>query len=179
QLQMPKILVLRFSSIGDIVLTTPVLRCLKQQLNAEVHFCTKKTYYPLLEHNPYISKCYLLEDKLSDLTKQLKAENYDYVIDLHNNLRTRMVKLALRKKAYTFNKLNWQKWVYVNFKINLLPDVHIVDRYMDTLKVLKVTNDNKGLDYFIPEADTIKPNQLPEAYRNGYIAFAIGGQHTT
>ncbi len=176
---MPKVLVLRFSSIGDIVLTTPVVRCLKEQLNAEVHFCTKKTYYPLVEHNPHISKCFLLEDKLSDLIKQLKAENYDYIIDLHNNLRTRRVKLALGKKAYTFNKLNWQKWVYVNLKINLMPNIHIVDRYMDTVKALKVVNDNKGLDYFIPENDIVKPEHLPGAYRHGYIAYAIGGQHAT
>ncbi len=176
---MPKVLVIRFSSIGDIVLTTPVVRCLKEQLGAEVHFCTKKGYYSLIEHNPYISKCLLLEDNLSSLIQLLKAENYDYVIDLHNNLRTRLVKLSLGKKAYSFNKLNWQKWLYVNFKINLLPKVHIVDRYMDTVKALNVHNDGRGLDYFIPEADLVKPEQLPETYRNGYIAYAIGGQHTT
>jgi len=176
---MLKILVIRFSSIGDIVLTTPVVRCLKEQLNAEVHFCTKKNYYSLIRHNPYISKCLLLEDNLSSLIEQLKAENYDYIIDLHNNLRTRIVKLSLRKKTYAYNKLNFRKWLYVNFKLNVMPNIHIVDRYMETVKALNVHNDGKGLDYFIPEADKVTPEQLPETYRNGYVAYAIGGQHAT
>jgi len=176
---MLKILVLRFSSIGDIVLTTPVVRCLKEQLGAEVHFCTKKNYHLLIKDNPYISKCMLLEENLSSIIAQLKAENYDYVIDLHNNLRTRIVKLLLNKKAYTFNKLNFKKWLYVNFKLKVMPNIHIVDRYMDAVKALNVHNDSKGLDYFVPEADLIRPAQLPENYRNGYIAYAIGGQHST
>jgi ADP-heptose:LPS heptosyltransferase len=177
---MTKFLILRFSSIGDIVLTTPVIRCLKQQYpDAEVHFATKKSYKTLLENNPYIDKVLVLENGLKELVKSLKSENYDYVIDLHNNLRTRIIKLRLGVKSFSFEKLNLQKWILVKFKKNLMPNVHIVDRYMKTVESLGVKNDNKGLDYFIPEQDEIPMDWLPENFRNGYAVYAIGGQHNT
>lgn len=177
---MTKFLILRFSSIGDIVLTTPVMRCLKEQYpDAEVHYATKKSFKTLVENNPYIDKFHLLDDNLNDLIKSLQSEKFDYVIDLHHNLRTRIIKVRLGKKAFTFDKLNFQKWVLVKFKKNLMPDVHIVDRYMKTLKSLNITNDNKGLDYFIPERDEMPMSWLPENFRRGYAVYAIGGQHET
>jgi heptosyltransferase-2 len=175
-----KILVLRFSSIGDIVLTTPVLRCLKQQLpDAEIHFCTKRAFAALAESNPYIDKRYYLDKKLSPLIQQLRAERYDYVIDLHNNLRTSIIKRALGVRSYAFDKLNWRKWLYVRLHINQMPKLHIVDRYMATVAPLGVTNDGQGLDYFIPDKDKISLDQLPPTHQDGYVAYAIGGQHAT
>src|SRR6266446_10115 len=100
---MPKFLIIRFSSIGDIVLTTPVIRCLKQQVkNAEVHFALKKNFSEVLEHNPFIDKKYFLEDDLSVLIHELKKEKYDYIIDLHNNLRTLIIKQQLGVKRLSF-----------------------------------------------------------------------------
>jgi len=175
-----KILVLRFSSIGDIVLTSPVVRCLKQQLpGLSVHYATKRAYSALIGPNPYIDKGYYLDDSLAALIRQLRAEDYDLVIDLHNNLRTRAVKLALGKPAYTVDKLNWRKWLYVRWKVNCLPDRHIVDRYLDTVAPLGVSNDGGGLDYFIPDADRLSLDQLPATHRYGYVAYAMGGQHAT
>lgn len=175
-----KILVIRFSSIGDIVLTTPVVRALKVQLeNAEVHFCTKIQYKGIVENNPYISKVICLEENLNQLIDTLKAENYDYIVDLHNNLRTRIIKSRLRKKSQAFDKLNFEKWLYVNLKINRLPNVHIVDRYMETVRELGVTKDQLGLDYFIPHKDEVEIEWLPETHRKGYVAYAIGAQHAT
>jgi ADP-heptose:LPS heptosyltransferase len=177
---MPKILIIRFSSIGDIVLTTPVIRNLKQQLpSAEIHYCTKAGYRNIVEHNPYLEKIHYMENDLDALIGKLKEEKYDCVIDLHNNLRSRIIKLRLGVKAFSFNKLNFRKWIYVNFKINILPDIHIADRYMATLKSFKIKNDGLGLDYFISSADEVKTESLPEAYRKGYYAFAIGAQHNT
>ena len=60
-----KILILRFSSIGDIVLTSPVIRCLKKQLGAEIHFLSKNAFYPILEANPYLSKIFLFQKNIS------------------------------------------------------------------------------------------------------------------
>jgi ADP-heptose:LPS heptosyltransferase len=175
-----KILVLRFSSIGDIVLTTPVVRALKTQLpGATVHYCTKAKFRTIVEHNPYIDQCIYLDDSLNTLISRLREEKYDYIIDLHHNLRTRIIKLRLGVKAYSFDKLNRGKWLLVNFKVNKLPGVHIVDRYLDTAKPLGVHDDGKGLDYFIPEKDVVGKVALPALFRNGYAAFAIGGQHST
>lgn len=180
QTKKTKFLILRFSSIGDIVLTTPVVRCLKNQVpGAEVHFCTKKAYQSLLEHNPYIDRRFYLEASLNDLVRQLRAERYDYVIDLHNNLRTAMLKLRLGVPSYTFNKFNLRKWVYVRFKINTLPPVHIVERYLTTVRPLGVVNDEQGLDYFIPYKDQVERDWLPPTHQHHFVAFAIGGQHAT
>lgn len=174
-----KVLVLRFSSIGDIVLTTPVVRCLKLQKNAEVHFCSKKGFKAILSENPNIDKVHLLDEDFKSLINKLKAEKFDYIIDLHNNLRTRRIKMALGAKAYTFDKLNFQKFLLTNFKINKMPNVHIVERYMKTVEKLGVTNDDEGLDYFIPHKDEVEIDWLPESHRRNFIAFAIGGQHAT
>lgn len=174
-----KILVLRFSSIGDIVLTTPVVRALAQQVpGAEVHFATKPGYRSLVETNPYIAKVHCLTGSLGELVAQLKAERFDYIIDLHNNLRTRLIKLRLGVKSSSFDKLNWQKWLLVNFKINKLPDVHIVQRYLAAAP-LGVRDDGRGLDYFIPESQEVALNTLPAPFQRGYVAVAIGAQHAT
>ena len=100
-----KVLVIRFSSIGDIVLTSPVVRCLKKQLNAEVHYFTKKNFKDVLVNNPYIDKLHFLSDDFNADVKVLKAEQYDYIIDLHHNLRTLRFKQSLGVKAFSFNKL--------------------------------------------------------------------------
>lgn len=177
---MSKILILRFSSIGDIVLTTPVIRCIKQQVpGAEVHYCTKPAFQSILANNPYVDKVHVLGDNLSELVQQLKAENFDFVVDLHNNLRTRIIKTRLGKPGKSFNKLNYEKWLLVNFKLNRLPDVHIVNRYLDAAAPLGVKDDGLGLDYFIPAQDEVEVDTLPDGFQNGYVAFAIGAQHYT
>ncbi len=175
-----KVLILRFSSIGDIVLTTPVIRVLKTQLdNAEIHYATKKQYQGILEENPYVDQVHVLEKELTPLIKKLKGLHFDYVIDLHHNLRTKIIKLALGVEASSFKKLNWEKWLMVNLKINKLPSLHIVDRYLDAAGPLNVKNDSLGLDYFIPDKDQVPEEWLPESHRAGYAAYAIGGQHAT
>src|SRR5690606_25994571 len=88
-----KLLVIRFSSIGDIVLTTPVIRCLKQQLpHAEIHYLTKSVFAPLITTNPYIDKQIYLNDNLPEVVEMLKKEKYTEIIDLHHNLRTLRIK---------------------------------------------------------------------------------------
>jgi ADP-heptose:LPS heptosyltransferase len=175
-----KILILRFSSIGDIVLTTPVVRCLKNQVsNVELHYATKQSFHSIVASNPYIDKIHLLENSLTDLIAKLKSEQFDLVIDLHNNLRTSIIKLSLGVKSYAFPKLNIEKWLLTNFKINKLPDIHIVDRYLSTAKSLGVINDGKGLDYFIPSKDEVKINEYFSVTENNYIAFVIGAKFAT
>ncbi|MBO9635248.1 MAG: glycosyltransferase family 9 protein [Chitinophagaceae bacterium] len=175
-----KFLIVRFSSIGDIVLTTPVVRCLKKQaVTAEVHYLTKKSFLPVLAANPYIDKIHTLEDDLDAVINTLQDEDFDYVIDLHHNLRTLRVKRALDKQSFSFNKLNIQKWLLTGFKIDRMPDVHIVDRYLDTLKSFKIKNDGQGLDYFIPEKDHIKEEDIPASHHAGYIGVVIGAALNT
>ncbi|HEY0679765.1 MAG TPA: glycosyltransferase family 9 protein [Chitinophagaceae bacterium] len=175
-----KFLIVRFSSIGDIVLTSPVVRCLKTQVaTAEVHFLTKRSFAPLFAANPYISKMHYLDEDIGNIIEELKREDFDYVIDLHHNLRTLKVKRALGKKSFSFNKLNVEKWVYTTFKWNVLPNAHIVDRYMETVRSFGIKNDGKGLDYFIPDSEHVKESDIPAAQLAGYVGLVIGGAHST
>jgi ADP-heptose:LPS heptosyltransferase len=175
-----KFLILRFSSIGDIVLTSPVVRCLKKQaVTAEVHYLTKKAFLPVLAANPYIDKIHTIDNDLDAMINKLQDEDFDFVIDLHHNLRTLRVKRALDKQSFSFNKLNIQKWLLTSFKIDRMPDLHIVDRYLDTLKSFHIKNDGQGLDYFIPENDKVKEEDIPASHHAGYIGVVIGAALNT
>jgi len=175
-----KILIIRLSSIGDIVLTSLVVRCLKNQVkNAEIHFVTKQQFASILESNPYIDKVHVLDDNFGDLIDKLLPEKFDYIIDLHHNFRSTRLKRNLRAKAFSVNKLNWQKMLLIRFKINRLPQKHIVDRYLETTAALQIENDGKGLDYFIPEKDEFKISDLPLPFQKGFVAFVIAGTYKT
>lgn len=176
-----KILIIRFSSIGDIVLTTPVIRCIyKQMPDAEIHFLSKHAFRAVLENHPYITRHFYLQHSWQLLFHQLKEAQYDYIIDLHHNLRSLRIKQALRSVPHaSFNKLNVQKWLLTSMKINVLPDVHIVDRYLATAAALGVVNDGAGLDFFIPDAQRVKSTDIPVSHSAGYIALVIGAAHAT
>lgn len=174
-----KILIIRFSSIGDIIYTTPVIRCIKQQLTGvEVHFLTRDKFSFLVDNNPYIDRLILLKPDLSETIQDLKKERYDYVIDLHNSLRSAIVKLRLGVKSFTYKKERIKKWLAIRYKINLVKPVHLVDRYLETVKDLGVINDQKPVDYFIKKDYDLK-KLLPISHREKYIAFIIGATHNT
>lgn len=176
-----KFLIIRFSSIGDIVLTTPVIRCLKQQVpDAEIHYLTKKGFRGLISSNPYIDKIILLDSSWDLMIHQLQQEEYDYIIDLHHNLRTLRIKRALKNvPSFSFNKLNLRKWLLTALKINTLPKIHIVHRYLAAVRSFGVVNDGKGLDYFIPEKDKIVSDDIPISHQMGYIGIVIGAALNT
>ena len=175
-----KILVIRFSSIGDIVLTTPVIRCLKNQIDSvEIHVLTKKKFSSLYKTNPHINKVYEYDDSLKKNIEELRLENYDYIADLQKNKRSLRVTRALHKPHNSFPKLNFKKFLLTTFKINLMPDIHIVDRYFKAVEKLGVKNDYQGLDFFISEKNDYPLSKLPENFQKGYHAFVIGGTYKT
>jgi len=177
---MVKFLVVRFSSIGDIVLTTPVLRHLKQQVeDAEIHYLTKSAYASLLEANPYVDRIHAFDGDIKACIATLREEGIDYVIDLHRNVRSARIKYGLKRIAFSLDKLNWHKWLYVRFKIDRLPHRHIVDRNLDTIRTFIEKQDDGGLDYFIPAKSEIDIQSLPESFRKGYVGLSIGAQHET
>jgi len=175
-----KVLIIRFSSIGDIVLTSPVIRCLKTQSpDTEIHYLTKKQNHSILKANPYISKFWLFDDNFNELIPELKSENFTFVIDLHKNFRSRLVIFRLGKPSASFPKLNFRKWLLVNTKINILPGIHVVDRYFRALQHLNIRNDGQGLDYFIPPDKEVDLSGIFSGNDADYIAFSIGGKHNT
>jgi len=177
---MKKVLIIRFSSIGDIVLTSPIIRAIKEQKpGTQIHYLTKKAYQPILEHHPYIDRLFLLESSMKNLLKKLKKENYDLIIDLHKNLRSQRIKLVLRKANVSFNKLNREKWWMVRFKKNHLPQTHIVDRYFNELGKYEVYNDHKGLDYFNGCENHLKLDGFENILKEKYVALVLGGTYYT
>jgi heptosyltransferase-2 len=170
-----KILIIRFSSIGDIVLTTPVIRIAHEQLGAEIHVLTKKKYAFVLANNPHVARLHQLDRNFSGLMHSLRKERFDLILDLHHNLRTLRVKSSLRRPSRSFFKANWEKWLMVNFKINRLPKKHIVDRYLETLRDFPVRNDGKGLDFFHGIRSLPVLNSLPE----NYLCISLGAAHVT
>ncbi|HOZ86696.1 MAG TPA: glycosyltransferase family 9 protein, partial [Bacteroidia bacterium] len=176
-----KILILRFSSIGDIVLTTPVIRCMHEQLpGSEVHFVCKAVFAPVLDGNPYIHQLHTFKEDITELYEDLKTENFDLVVDLHKNLRSFRLKRRLKTKSLSFNKINFRKFLAVNFKmLQSLPDLHIVERYMAAVSSLGVKNDGKGLDYFPLEKDKVAVSELFPGGVANYVVLVVGGSYYT
>jgi heptosyltransferase-2 len=173
-----KVLVIRFSSIGDILLSSPVIRCLKKQLpDTELHFLCEDRYRSLVEHNPALSRLHVLAHSRELMLEELISENYDAVIDLqHNTLSGWLVK-ELGKTQYRVHNRSLQKKIYTRFKVNLLGNRHRVDDYFDTVKPLGVTNDGDGLELFISPKEETKREDIPASHYAGYIAAIIGGSH--
>ncbi len=173
-----KILLIRFSSIGDIVLTSPVLRCVSQQLGAEVHFLTKKTFVGLVQYNPYVSRVFGWGRSPAKIIALLRRQRYDRVLDLHHNLRSWWVRQALWRPARAFYKANLEKWLLVHLGIDVMPDRHVVHRYLETAYPLGVRYDGRGLDYFIPAHEEVDVGRW-EGPPAPYVAFVIGAHHAT
>jgi ADP-heptose:LPS heptosyltransferase len=167
-----KILLIRLSSLGDVVVTTPVARWVKNQMHAEVHFLTKQNYTEVYCANPYVDRVIAIETVIR--TDGLKSEKYDYIIDLQKSLKSRKICRDLHASAITFDKKNVQKWVYTYLKINLLPKEHLVDRYARALEKINVYNDGLGLDFFI-DAEKVIDQKLPQNYN----VIVLGAAHPT
>ena len=175
-----KILIVRFSSIGDIVLTSSVVRAVKQQLNnVEIHYLTKVQFSGIVASNPHISKVVTIAKSIDEVVDTLKSEHYDYVIDLHNNVRTVSLKRKLGVPSKTFRKLNLKKWLLVRFKWNRLPKMHVVDRYFEAVQSLGVVNDDLPGEYFLPSDAVVDVQQKLGVAPKSYITIAIGAQFKT
>lgn len=167
----PKILVIRFSSIGDIILTTPIIRCLNLQLNAEVDILTKRKYKEILLTNSYLRNIRTLSEDTKETITLLKYQRYDFIIDLQNNFRSLQIRLALGIRSYTYSKFTLKRYLLIYFGINLLNN-HIVDRYFQSVRRLGVSNDDKGIDYLVSTKIDVKFN-----IDQDYICWCVGGTY--
>lgn len=178
-----KILLIRFSSIGDIVLCSPIMRCLKDQFpEHELHFLCKSSYASLIEYNPHLSKVHRWQEEYKDeLISTLKAEKFDLVLDMHKNLRSKSVISKLGVRSLSFDKLNVKKWLFSRFKINRLPTIHLVDRYFQAFASLGIANDGKGLDFYLDPSISLEQTlgELGMPKDEPYNLIAIGGTYVT
>ncbi len=171
-----KILIIRLSSMGDVLLTTPLIRSIKKQNpNIQIDFVVKSEFFELLKNNPYLKNIYKYSKEISDkqeLIKTLKSNNYERVIDLQNNNRSRQINYRLRKKTFQFNKNNFKKFLLVHFKINRLKKAPLIPvRYA---KAAGIKLDNEGLEIF---TDNIADSRLE--LNEKYIGLCPGAKHFT
>jgi heptosyltransferase-2 len=186
-----KILIIRFSSIGDIILTTTLVRVLKAQYpDACIHFLVKTEYQSLLQHNPYIDQLFTLDKKegfagLKKLCRQIKAENYDLLVDLHNSLRSRYLRMfaGIRNKR-VYSKYLFKRTMLVRAGINLYKSSRPVYlRYIDALNGYSLEDDGKGTDILFSAEDKAYVDELlKQAGYNENSKLAVlcpGARHFT
>lgn len=176
-----RILLVRFSSIGDIVLTFGVATTIKSMYpNCSVDFVTKAGFKDLLRACEAINHVYTLETSLNELRKKIDFTQYDAILDLHHNLRTRLLLRFQFGKVYRFPKNNLDKWLLTTFKVKPKYIRHITERYIDTLRVYTKTSIT-GITpkYIIPKEAKIDIEQSLQLAPKKYVAIAIGAQFAT
>ncbi len=170
-----KILVIRLSSLGDVILTSPVIRALKKRYpQIEISFLVKKEFSNALKHNPNINQIFYYQKKNTGETiKELVQEDFDCVIDLQNNFRSREIRKALCKPFVKFSKPSIKKFLLVNLKIDLFGEVKTIpEMYTSSIDSLEL--DDNSPDIYIP--DNLKP-QIAKDEKN--IGLCPGSKHFT
>jgi len=153
-----KILVIRMSSIGDIILTTPLVRCLKNRYpETEITFVIKEQFAELLSHSPYIDRLVPFGSKtgfagLRSLKKKLRAEKYDLVIDIHKNLRSLYLRTFIGAgKVRGYSKQIVRRTVLIWLRINLFKKIKPVFlRYFESVRNFDVAYDGAGTEITVP-----------------------------
>lgn len=178
--QLNKILIIRFSAIGDVVLTSPVVRCVRNKFpNATIHFLVKEKFRAAVGANIYITQCITFKDHLNEILGELQNQEYDFVVDLQRNNKSTWLRKKLNRPSGTFPKLNIQKFLLTRLKINTLPKIHVVDRYFEAVKKLGVVNDNQGLEFFIDREEDLFTQEQVIVLRSNYIALVLGATYFT
>ncbi|MFC1566419.1 glycosyltransferase family 9 protein [bacterium] len=130
---MKKILIIRFSSLGDIVATTSFVESVKKQIpDSKLYFLTKDAYEDVLLNNPNIETIYSIgKKKLGEVIKELRDAKIDVVFDLHNNLRSRIVSLIVGKKIYRYKKDIFSRRLLVLTKKWFGKNKTVIQKYAD------------------------------------------------
>lgn len=176
-----KILIIRFSSLGDILLASPLLRVLHRSFpRARVDFLLKAEYADLVRYHPAVSSVITLpvsgSEDLSELRRQIRAEHYDLILDLHNSLRSRAVRfLSGARRVYCVNKRVIRRFMLVNLKRNFYREVvPVADRYLETVSRLGLAKDGLGLELFIPDETISRVATMMSRYKLERFDIVIG-----
>lgn len=185
-----KILIIRFSSIGDIILASPLIRALRAaHPDALIDFLVKSEYAELVRYNPHLSSIIELKTSEKEELKQLKlkirSEHYDVIFDIHNSLRSRYLrKFSGAKHTSVVNKRLIARFARVNLKRNIYSKViSVADRYFETASAYGVRDDGKGLEIFIPDDTVSAVRALMSKYNlsryERVVGFAPSAKHFT
>ncbi len=151
---MKSILIIRLSSLGDIILTSPLVQELRRKYpDARIDFVVRKEYADIVRQFSWLSNIYILDtskgaEEIQRLRGELHQNNYDHILDLHNNFRSIKLRKGLGGKLHIINKRTFKRWLLVKTKINLLknePD--IIGRYFETSQELGITDIGLGATF--------------------------------
>jgi len=185
-----KILILRLSSIGDILLATPLIRALwKRFPEAQIDFVVKSQFAELLRTNPHLNKLYSLDTKkgrsaLKKLRQTLRGQRYDLVVDIHNNFRSGCLRRQKSARIVKLRKYKVQRFFLVKLGWNFYRQITPVhQRYLDTVAGFGVYDDGQGLEFF-PDQETQKEidvllNQKGRQPGRLFICIAPGASRET
>jgi len=195
--QINKILIIRLSSIGDIVLSTHLIRLLRNHFpSAELDFICFSEYQEILNKNKRLSKLHIIlksylksssDKELNDFFKNNEINNYDIIIDLHKNKYSKkIINLSIKNsskistKIYKIKKLRLHKLSLVFFKKPLKNDFQIPDIYLETVREIGIQDDGMGLEIWLPDENEYLtvPKKIAENHVP-IIAIAPGAAHYT
>lgn len=152
------LLLVRFSSIGDVLLTTPLVRALKaRHPDVRLVFVTKRAMAPLVADNPHLSEVVALEpgERVRSLARRLAALEPTRGLDLHGSLRTRALRLLVRCPWHGYSKRKFARGVLVSTKIDLYgTPVPVAERYFEAARGLDVRPDGAPPQFFLGPAAT-------------------------
>lgn len=182
-------LIIRLSSMGDILLTTPLIRALRKKYpSSRIDFVIKMQFADCLTENHYLDNLYLFDsssDGLCRFRKKLAYNRYDTVIDLHGNFRSLYLRQGLgANEICTFRKHKTKRYLLVHFGLNLYKNPRPVYlRYIDSVKSHGIEYDGQGLDFFISkeaqEGVRHRLEQLNFDFSPRAIALAPGASFET
>jgi heptosyltransferase-2 len=186
-----KILIIRFSSIGDIVLASPLIRSVRSTYPyAQIDFLVRKDFAEIVKYNPHLTNIIEFDalqyfHGLKKLTHRIKKEKYDVIIDIHNSLRSRYIRFnSDASQKLIINKKTIARLLLLNFKLNLYsPVIPNAQKYLNTASSLSVKDDSKGLEIFIPDStqtqSASKLNGLKLKNYKVIIGAAPSAKHST
>ncbi|HWC72455.1 MAG TPA: glycosyltransferase family 9 protein [Gemmatimonadales bacterium] len=183
---MLRILCVRFSSIGDVLLTTPLLRALKRRHpDAELYFVTKRAMLPLVMENPNLIDVVALEpnERVTDLAKRLRALGATHGLDLHGSLRSTALRWLVPCRWSGYSKRKLARTTLIATKINIYGrHVPVAERYFEAARALDVVPDGRPPEFFLAPAarETIARWIVDRGLeRQPFAALAPGAAHAT
>lgn len=185
-----EILVIRLSSIGDILLSTPFIQQIKNTFSdSKITYVVKKEFSDLLKHNLHIDHLISFDTELGiagllNLAKELKARQFDYIYDLHNNIRSnRLTSVYNKKKVFRVSKNKIKRALLIKLRINLYREIKsVAEKYLLTGASTGIRDNGEKLQIFWDEETELSLNKLlvnNNLHKRSYLCLAPGSAHFT
>jgi ADP-heptose:LPS heptosyltransferase len=176
-----RFLLIRLSSIGDIVLSSAAIRCLRKQYpEAAIDFLTKAPMRGILAADPHLNNIITWEGSPKEMAQTILHREYTHIIDLQDNIRTRLLEQWLPGRIHVlrYDKLRWRRTLSVWLKRNIYRG-HVAEQYIEALSPIGVNNDGLGLAFYIAPEDQISMKEVPFTHKAGFAVLCIGATHFT